>query len=1370
VNSDSSLHNDDQYQAPHGADSLSIALVGPDADRRRTAARVLAECHAGKVREFSSYPVSLDDVPRFLEPHYDVIIIDLDSLPEYALQLVESICVSCTATVMVYSEKADPQMVVRCMHAGAREFLTLPFVQDTVAKALIRISARRPAAIAPKKMGRLLGFLGAKGGDGVTTLASNFAVSLAQESSESTLLIDLDLPLGDAALNLGISAEYSTINALQNADRLDSSFLFQLLVKHGSGVSVLAAPGKFPSFDASDEAVNKLLEVARQNFDNVVIDMGSRLDLTGTSLFKDGATIYLVIQAGIAGLRNANRLVSQYFATGVPKLEIVLNRYQHRSMGVDEDQIAKALTRPAQWKIPNDFAAVRRMQHTAAPLALEDSAISRVIRQMARAACGLPLLPEKGKKTGFSFKNIGRNLSSKRSASDETPSITPLGLTSGLENERAAVEALPEAASGNVENSGVPSNGALLAAETQLQLMLPETREGSTELAGVAENAKSESSASIQQDKVETRRYRGSTYIKGTDGEWHLQQAETKAAAIAPERETPVIAWSTPGAVVFGTELSAAQLNAMASVPGSFAYTPAAGVVLAAGTHTLSVVFTPADEAAYTTAEATVSLTVTKAAPVVKWPAPAPVVYGTVLGAAQLNATSSVAGKFVYAPAEGKVLAAGTQTLTVTFTPEDATNYGTVNAIVPLIVTRATPVITWPKPVSIIYGTALSAAQLNATASVPGVFAYTPATGKVLTAGLHTLTAAFTPTDSTDYNRARATVPLIVTRATPVIIWPAPATIFSGDALDAVQLNATAEIPGRFVYTPAAGEVMEAGIHLLSVNFTPADANDYAVARAAVPLTVTAKPAAARPAATSAVHEAVFNSTKRSPEFQPAVAESAPSEVERLVARPVHRKVPAEPAFRPPFKTGQKSVAQVAADLPIKAAHKSSAKSSSKQSAKAAHKPVNPPVESAAELAAAAPVETPAKSMVRVPSSNSEIDVGPGLDLMGSAVFEDGTTIYLVMQPGSAGQQRSSRIVSQFFANRGPKPEIVINRIAPRAPGAADGQTSTALTRTAYSPISRLIGQMARPVSEQPATQDKGKGFSFKGIGKKLWSKISTTEKPPSITELGQADGEKLAGAASDAANFAQSSAFAPAAESVFAAGRPQAVGHTSFIGDEIEGSQGAGASSQSDQPETRSYKGATYVKGADGLWHLQKTSDEISVGAQVTPPVNEVAPAKAKARAGKVSAKASSKRGTKAAVKPLAKASGKQAAKPEVKAAAKPKVKAAAKRAVKSASKPAAAVPAKQEAKIAAVPVVKTAASKARPVKKKDIPASVSKPAKPSRPAAHAPAPAAGAEQSAFELPVAASIFEPALQNPDSEIVGNQPVSASAEESSTLN
>ena len=111
--------------------------------------------------------------------------------------------------------------------------------------------AVRPVRPQKKAGGKVLVFLGAKGGSGVTTLACNYAVALAQESSQSTLLIDLDLPLGDAALNLGIAAEYSTVNALQDSGRLDASFLSKLLVKHSSGVSVLAAPGKFPRYQAS---------------------------------------------------------------------------------------------------------------------------------------------------------------------------------------------------------------------------------------------------------------------------------------------------------------------------------------------------------------------------------------------------------------------------------------------------------------------------------------------------------------------------------------------------------------------------------------------------------------------------------------------------------------------------------------------------------------------------------------------------------------------------------------------------------------------------------------------------------------------------------------------------------------------------------------------------------------------------------------------------------------------------------------------------------------------------------------------------------------------------------------------------------------
>ena len=385
-----------------GVDNLSVALIGPDEVRRELVALALSRSAGNNVRAFSSYPPSLDDIPRLVEQHYDVIIIELDSDPEYALDIVEAIGVSAATAVMVYSAEADPDMLMRCMRVGAREFLTLPFEPGVMAESLVRAAARRPATRATsseslKAGGRLLAFMGSKGGTGVTTLACSFAVALAQESGESTLLIDLDLPLGDAGLNLGIVAEYSTIHALQALDRLDGSFLSRLVVKHSSGLSVLATPGQYVQYKPSDAAIDKLLAVARNQFDNVVVDVGAKIDLTKTALFKEYATIYLVTQAGIPELRNSNRLISQLFDGGGPKLEVVINRYDTRSMGVSDEQITKALTRPPQWKIPNDYAAVKRMQMDATPLALANSLISQQIRRMAKSVTGKHARQEKKK-------------------------------------------------------------------------------------------------------------------------------------------------------------------------------------------------------------------------------------------------------------------------------------------------------------------------------------------------------------------------------------------------------------------------------------------------------------------------------------------------------------------------------------------------------------------------------------------------------------------------------------------------------------------------------------------------------------------------------------------------------------------------------------------------------------------------------------------------------------------------------------------------------------------------------------------------------------------------------------------------------------
>jgi pilus assembly protein CpaE len=398
-----------------GSGGLSVALIGPDEMRLREVAGALAGCKHGiedkgpagavtVIREFTSYPPDLDHLPKMFEHDYDVVVIDLDSDPEIALNVVRGIAAHSAAAVMVYSARSDDvDLVVRSMRAGAREFLNLPLSTAVMAEALARVAVQRPAPRHVKKAPakRLLVFLGAKGGCGVTTVASNFAVALAQESGQNTLLIDLGVPLGDVAINLGMIPKYSTANAFQDSNRLDWSFLSSLLAKHSSGLSVLAAPSDFVGTQSPNGAVDKLLNIARQNFEYVVIDAGSRVDLKGSAVFDDTAIIYLVTQVGVTELRNANRMISQLFAPRINTLQIVLNRYVSRALGFDEEHITKALTRPAQWRIPDDYPAARRTQNTAIPLALEDSPISRAIRQMARSACGLTETHEKKKRFGL---------------------------------------------------------------------------------------------------------------------------------------------------------------------------------------------------------------------------------------------------------------------------------------------------------------------------------------------------------------------------------------------------------------------------------------------------------------------------------------------------------------------------------------------------------------------------------------------------------------------------------------------------------------------------------------------------------------------------------------------------------------------------------------------------------------------------------------------------------------------------------------------------------------------------------------------------------------------------------------------------------
>jgi len=175
-------------------------------------------------------------------------------------------------------------------------------------------------------------------------------------------------------------------------------------------------------------------------------------------------------------------------------------------------------------------------------------------------------------------------------------------------------------------------------------------------------------------------------------GSSHLLSTSSPGSGSNPAKTTPSLTWAQPAAISAGTALGPTQLDATANVAGTFAYSPAAGTVVAAGTQTLSVTFTPADAADYTTATASVKLVVNAAAkqnPKIVWAQPAPITTGAALGADQLNAQSDVAGTFAYSPAAGTVLDQGMQTLSVTFTPADAADYNTATATVPISVNAA---------------------------------------------------------------------------------------------------------------------------------------------------------------------------------------------------------------------------------------------------------------------------------------------------------------------------------------------------------------------------------------------------------------------------------------------------------------------------------------------------------------------------------------------------------------------------------------------------------------------------------------------------------------------------------------------------------
>ena len=371
-----------------GNTKVSVVLVAPDSERRRAIAKTISGTQARIAREYSEIPDG-NTLSRLVESDCDVIVVDLDSGVGPGIDLIANICSrNLVVTVMACSSGHEADVVIRSMRAGAREFLSEPVAAATITEAFMRASARRKTVSPSGAAGKLLVFQGAKGGTGVTTLAINFAIALTKENVGGVVLVDLHPQLGEIALGLGIVPPFSIADALENSGRLDADFLSTLLMRHDTGLMVLASSDAYGTHRSLERGAEKLFRILREEFAFVVVDAGSCSGNIPDVLFEMADTIYLVTEVNLPALRNARRLISWFAAKESEHgLEVVLNRFNSRKVEIDEESTTKALSRPVDWNIPNDYMAVRGAQNLGTSLMMQDTPISRAVRQMARGAC-----------------------------------------------------------------------------------------------------------------------------------------------------------------------------------------------------------------------------------------------------------------------------------------------------------------------------------------------------------------------------------------------------------------------------------------------------------------------------------------------------------------------------------------------------------------------------------------------------------------------------------------------------------------------------------------------------------------------------------------------------------------------------------------------------------------------------------------------------------------------------------------------------------------------------------------------------------------------------------------------------------------------
>jgi pilus assembly protein CpaE len=350
------------------------------------------------------------------QPH--IVLMDINMPGMDGITATEAVLQEVPMTqVVVLSVQGESDYLRRAMLAGARDFLTKPPSGDELMGTIRQVyetGKKRAALVAPtqqglqtatptageklKHTGNIVAVYSPKGGVGCTTVAVNLAIALQQQigASQKIGLLDANFQFGDVGVMLNLTASRSIADLVAQLDTLDDDMLSSALSAHGTGIKVLLAPphpeaAETLMITSSDggvggvSALKPVLDLMRQEFDVVVVDMWSRVDDMTLTILDAAALIVLVVTPTIPSIKSSRLFLEVAGKLGYPtnNIALVVNRADRRA-GIRAEQIAQALI-PVAAQIPLDDQAVMAATNRGVPFALQDPnrPIAQGIKELA---------------------------------------------------------------------------------------------------------------------------------------------------------------------------------------------------------------------------------------------------------------------------------------------------------------------------------------------------------------------------------------------------------------------------------------------------------------------------------------------------------------------------------------------------------------------------------------------------------------------------------------------------------------------------------------------------------------------------------------------------------------------------------------------------------------------------------------------------------------------------------------------------------------------------------------------------------------------------------------------------------------------------